>query len=93
MELTTERLTALKTYLRVDGDEDDELIAGLYCAAVEYLPAPRPSQTSLYELAVNGLVLGWYDNMRCDSGNGAEPGEPPGLRRLIHLLKLTETGE
>lgn len=82
---------ALKAYLRVDGDEDDGLIGGLYCAAVEYLPDPQPSQTSIYDLAVNGLVLGWYDTMRGDGDSGADSGEPPGLRRLIHLLKLTET--
>lgn len=59
-------LTELKTYLRIDGGEDDQVLASLYDAAVEYLENAGVKKSEdkhkLYDLAIKLLVSHWYDN-------------------------------
>lgn len=88
MELTGERLAAVKRYMRVDGDEDDEVIAALHAAAVLYLAnagvSEPPSGSALYDLAVWSLTLHYYDH-RDAVGNEADI--PTGLRPIIAQLQ------
>ena len=81
-------LEACKTYMRVDGDEDDELIATLMAAAKEYLAnagIPEPEEASpLYTMAVHSLTLHYYDHR--DAVGGEAP-LPLGLRPIINQLK------
>ena len=81
-------LAACKTYMRVDGDEDDSLIAGLMAAAREYLDGagiPEPSEGSkLYTMAVHSLTLHYYDHR---DAVGGEAVLPLGLRPIINQLK------
>ena len=90
MELSQERLAAVKRYMRVDGDEDDEVIAALYAAAVLYLNnagiSELPSGTALYDLAVWSLTLHYYDHR---DAVGNEASIPTGLRPIITQLQLS----
>lgn len=58
----------LKTYLRIDGSEDDQILALLMDAAKEYLtnagvpPPPAESPSKLYDLAVMLHVSLNYEN-------------------------------
>lgn len=86
----SEKLAAVKAYMRVDGDADDDIIAALYSAAVLYLQnagIEEPNDDkSLYNLAVWSLTLHYYDH-RDSVGN--EASFPTGLRPIITQLKLT----
>lgn len=59
-------LTELKTYLRIDGSEDDSILALLVSAAEEYLAdagVPEEAKdTAKYKLAVMLLVALNYEN-------------------------------
>lgn len=87
--MVAEKLSAVKAYMRVDGDEDDDVIAALYSAATEYLSnagIEEPAETSeLYNLALWALTLHYYDHR---DAVGTEAGIPTGLRPIINQLKL-----
>lgn len=86
-------LEACKTYMRVDGDEDDTLIASLMAAAKEYLAgtgiAEPEEATPLYTLAVHALTLHYYDHR---DAVGEEAPLPTGLRPIINQLKHSGEG-
>ncbi len=86
-------LEACKIYMRVDGNDDDELIASLMTAAKAYLdgagiPAPQEA-SSLYNIAVHALTLNYYDHR--DAVGGETP-FPAGLRPIINQLKHSAEG-
>lgn len=93
MEPDEEALAAVKRYMRVDGSEDDGIIAAMYTAAVLYLQnagiVQPETPSALYNLAVWGLTLHYYDH-RDDVGN--ESSFPVGLRPVVNQLKLTARG-
>ena len=86
-------LTACKEYMRVDGDEDDELITRLMGAAREYLEGAgisAPEESSwLYTMALHSLTLHYYDHR---DAVGAEAPIPTGLRPIINQLKHSAPG-
>ena len=81
-------LAACKQYMRVDGDDDDELISSMMSSAKEYLDGagiPEPeTATPLYTLAVHSLTLHYYDHR---DAVGEEKSFPTGLRPIINQLK------
>lgn len=84
-------LSACKHYMRIDGDEDDELISlTLMPAARAYLAnagIPEPEESSpTYNLAVFALTLHYYDH---PDAVGDEKPMPTGLRPIINQLKHT----
>lgn len=85
-----EYLAAVKRYMRVDGDEDDEVIAALYEAAVLYLRNAGVDEERetlpLYNLCVWSLTLHYYDHR---DAVGTESAFPIGLRPILNQLKLT----
>lgn len=92
MNITDEELRAVKAYMQVDPDfpEDDGIIRALSEAAVLYLrnagiEAPSGNR-QLYDLAVWGLTLFYYDHREAV---GNEAAFPVGLRPIITQLKLT----
>ena len=91
MTVSKEKLTAVKAYMRIDGDADDAVIKAMYKAAVHYLEnagIEEPSEDpSLYNLAVWALTLHYYDHRDSDSGS-SEAGFSVGLRAKINQLKL-----
>ena len=82
-------LAAVKAYMRVDGEEDDAVIAALYAAAEQYLDNAgiRRSEDdgSLYDLCLWSLTLHYYDHR---DAVGAEAGIPTGLRPILNQLKM-----
>lgn len=85
-----DKLAAVKRYMRIDGNDDDEIIAALQDAAILYLQnagIEKPAEDSpLYNLAVWSLTLHYYDH-RDSVGN--EASFPIGLRPIINQLKQT----
>lgn len=92
--LYPEELAAAKSYLRVEGDEEDALVTGLVLSARSYLagagvslpPAGSPRRC-LYDLCVHALTLAYYE--RRETAGGAP--ENLNLRMILNQLKLTET--
>lgn len=89
--VSPEELAAAKRYMRVDGDEDDEIISALYEAAVIYLRNAgideRYESLPLYNLCVWALTLHYYDHR---DAVGTEAPFPIGLRPILNQLKLEE---
>lgn len=88
--VSPEALAAAKRYMRVDGDEDDPVIAACYEAAVLYLKNAGIDETEssmpLYNLCVWSLTLHYYDHR---DAVGSEAEIPVGLRPILNQLKLT----
>lgn len=83
-------LDELKLFLRIDGDEENDLIEGLKTAAEEYLTnagVNKNYQKKLYGLAVKKLVLHWYENPEVI---GKTDETQFGLRGMITQLKYTQ---
>lgn len=74
-------LDAIKLYLRVDGDMEDELISSMIDAAIEYIKSASGKskladgrdliESPLIVMAIKMLVSHWYDNRGAEylSGN------------------------
>ena len=86
--MDTDKLARLKRYMRVDHDEDDDLIQSLWLAAVSYLQNSGITDdgSDLYWLAAAGLTLHWYDGAPAVIGSGDNVSL--GLRHIINQLKL-----
>ena len=90
--MATVSLETVKAYARIDGDEEDALLENLTNAAEEYLANagidPGLSAPALYQLAVCGIVLHWYEQRNI--ATGAAPTDfPVGIRLTINQLKHT----
>lgn len=86
-------LFELKSFLRVDGDEDDALIVALQSAAEEYCKnagVPVDYGNALYCLAVQMLVTHWYENRSpVDSGSVSKVVELS-LVNILTQLRFTK---
>lgn len=84
------KLETCKKYMRVDGEDEDDIIQALMSAAELYLKGagivPEWSPPALYNLALWGLTLHYYDHR---DAVGNESAFPVGLRPVITQLKLT----
>lgn len=83
-------VTDVKLYCRIDGDEENVLLADLIDAAKSYLAGAGiddpVADDRRYALAVMALVLHYYD---CRGLTEAPaPSAIPGIRNLIVQLKL-----
>ena len=90
--MATVSLETVKACARIDGDEEDALLKSLTNAAEEYLTNagidPGLSAPALYQLAVCGIVLHWYEQRNI--ATGAAPTDfPVGIRLTINQLKHT----
>lgn len=58
------KIEELKLYLRIDHDDEDELLETLLESAVQYLTNAgcNPNEGNLYSLALKLLVSHWYEN-------------------------------
>ena len=100
MALTDERRASLLAYCKLtelaDDPEVQMLIPMLYAAAVGYLdnagvavPESGTARAAQYDLAVNYLVLDWWERREV-SVVSTVVADNPAFRRLINQLKLTE---
>lgn len=83
-------LAAVKSYCRIDGDTEDELLLTLMEAAKDYLDGagvPEPeADNPMYALAVKAMVLELYDHR--GQTESAQLSAIPGMSNLIVQLKL-----
>lgn len=90
--MATVSLETVKAYARIDGDEEDALLKSLTNAAEEYLTNagidPGLSAPALFQLAVCGIVLHWYEQRNIAAG-AAPTDFPVGIRLTINQLKHT----
>ena len=63
-------LPMAKEYLRIDGDQDDEMLGLLLNSAKEYMTnaGVEEQETDLYKLGIMMLVTHWYENREQVSG-------------------------
>lgn len=88
-ELATERLIKCKRYMRVDIDDDDEIICGLLDAADGYLDGAgidRAVNPAQYDLIACAMTLQMYDSRDADSPEQAATS--PLVQQMITQLKL-----
>lgn len=88
--IDAEKLAAVKGYMRIETEDEDEIISAMYAAAQDYLAGAgveEPEDPSpLYDLALWGLTLHYYDHRAdCEAAEGF----PPGLRPIINQLKAS----
>ena len=86
-----ERLAACKKYMKVDYDEDDELIAGLMQANDAYLSGAgvrREVNPAQHDLIVQAMTLQMYDARGADTPQQALETVPPVVRQMRNQRKL-----
>ena len=86
-----ERLDACKRYMKVDYDEDDELIAGLMQANDAYLSSAgvrRDVCPAQHDLIVHAMTLQMYDARGTDTHQQALETVPPLVRQMFNQLKI-----
>lgn len=86
--LAKERLAACKKYMKVDYEEDDELIAALMDAADRYLAGAgvtREVAPEMYDLIVHDMTLRTYDGRDDDAAQAATA---PLIRSMLTQLKI-----
>ena len=86
-----ERLAACKRYMRVDYEEDDELIAGLMQANDAYLSSAgvrRDVSPAQHDLIVQAMTLQMYDARGTDTPQQALETVPPIVRQMFNQLKI-----
>lgn len=96
-ELTAERRAALMAYCRIDdlGPGEEDLLAGMYDAAVSYMeqagisqPADGTERRAQYDLCIKALVLSDWDSR--GAAAASVNCENPAFRRRLNQLKHTE---
>lgn len=86
-----ERLDACKRYMKVDYDDDDELIAGLMQANDAYLSSAgvrRDVSPAQHDLIVQAMTLQMYDARGTDTPQQALETVPPIVRQMFNQLKI-----
>ena len=86
-----ERLAACKKYMKVDYEEDDELIAGLMQANDAYLSSAgvrRDVSPAQHDLIVHAMTLQMYDARGTDTPQQALETVPPIVRQMFNQLKI-----
>lgn len=86
-----ERLDACKRYMKVDYDEDDELIAGLMMSNDAYLAGAgirRDGNEAQHDLIVQAMTLQMYDARGADTPQQALETVPPVVRQMFNQLKI-----
>lgn len=89
--LAQERLEACKRYMKVDYEEDDELIAGLMQANDAYLSSAgvrRDVSPAQHDLIVQAMTLQMYDARGTDTPQQALETVPPIVRQMFNQLKI-----
>ena len=88
-------LDAVKSYCRIDGEVEDELLLSLIDAAKSYLDGsgiPEPeADNPRYLLCVKAMVLEFYDHRGMTES--VTPSAIPGLANMVVQLKLEAEAE
>lgn len=88
-------LDDVKTYCRIDGEAEDELLLSLIDTAKSYLDGagvPEPeADNPRYLLCVKAMVLEFYDHRGMTES--VTPSAIPGLANMVVQLKLEAEAE
>lgn len=88
-------LEAVKSYCRIDGNDEDELIQAFVDTAKGYLDGagvPEPeADDPRYLLCVKAMVLEFYDHRGMTES--ATPSAIPGIQNMVNQLKLEAEAE
>ena len=88
-------LDAVKSYCRIDGNDEDELIQSLVDTAKGYLDGagvPEPeADDPRYLLCVKAMVLEFYDHRGMTES--VTPSAIHGLKNMVNQLKLEAEAE
>ena len=86
-------LEELKLFLRIDDNEEDNLIQGLQLSAEEYLSNAgiiKDYTKELYKLAIKILISHWYENRFVENVGKNVSKIAFGLDTIILQLKYTQ---
>lgn len=86
-------LEELKLFLKIDDNEEDNLIQGLNLSAEEYLTNAgiiKDYSKELYKLAIKILVSHWYENRAVETVGKNVTKIAFGLDTIIIQLKYTQ---
>lgn len=86
------RIEEIKSFLRIDGEEEDIILSSFFKSAKQYLSNAgivENEENELYKLAVNMLVCGWYEN-RNPTNSGSNNTQSFALRSIITQLKCSQ---
>lgn len=88
----TTLLGHVKEYLRIDGEQDDNMLVLLLDSSKEYLTNAGVSeqQSDLYKLAITMLVTHWYENRLHEADTRTKKTISLGLQTIILQLKAGE---
>jgi len=85
------KIEDIKLYLRVDGTDEDALIASLQTAAIQYLQDTTgktyDTANELQNMLIKLLVANWYENRVANDGGNTEV--PHSITALMIHLSLT----
>lgn len=85
----------LKEYIRIDGNEEDDILSSFLKSAKQYLlnaGVKEDTENSLYKLAIKMLVCKWYENRNTidpTSGNT----QAFALNSIITQLKCSQVNK
>lgn len=86
-------LNDLKLFLKIDYDEEDDLIQGLQLSAEEYLTNAginKDYSKELYKLAIKILVSHWYENRLVENVGKNTTKIAFGLDTILIQLKYSQ---
>lgn len=85
-------LEHVKQYLRIDGDQDNDMLGLLINSAIEYLAnaGVKKQESTLYKLAVTMLVTHWYENREQSVDGRTSRVIEMGLQTIILQLRVGE---
>lgn len=86
-------LEELKLFLKIDYDEEDNLIQGLQLSAEEYLTNAgiiKDYSKELYKLAIKILISHWYENRSVETIGKNVSKIAFGLDTILLQLKYTQ---
>jgi uncharacterized phage protein (predicted DNA packaging) len=86
------RLEELKDFLRIDTDEEDKILSSFLLSAKQFLlnaGIKENEENALYNLAINILVCGWYDD-RNPTNPSAKNTSAFALKSIITQLKCCQ---
>ena len=86
-------LEELKLFLKIDDNEEDNLIQGLQLSAEEYLANAgiiKDYTKELYKLAIKILISHWYENRAVETVGKNASKIAFGLDTIIIQLKYTQ---
>lgn len=91
MAIDADRLSIVKNYMRVDGEDENAVIEGMIAACDSYLTGAgitRDVDTALYDQVVCSMTLTLYDGRYDEKTTAMGAAETATVRMMLTQLKL-----